>query len=525
MPEANTHHAQERTNQEANKALLKKYPFIFTLLAAEMGTMWARDYWLANEGETILTASTWIFKISIIVDSLKALLAQHTVFISEAYKDSAQADHHIGHIAQQGNQLAIAISAPVVVMLFFTQNILQNGIGIESGVANHTHQYFAWSALALPLTLCNHMGERLLSAVDQEWLLLPYAAANTIFGLLLNYLLIAQYKAKGAGISLMIQTVIRSALLLIMTRYHPHLRAFKLFNLTKKSINNNRHYMKKILQGGASLFIAELTTSIIQLMTSVYVAKLGTRYLNEEQAVSQWFLLPYILSHPWGESANRLIGQAMGEEKPALARTYGQIGLGQSLLMYLLTTAILIAYSKSLMEFYLMGLNATDTPNETRTDPWSAASGNLNDTTGNRLSDRTNKSDRYYCLLFGIRAINDLFFSIFDASALNLSALQDTLRSSVYHAAAKIFILLLVIASVEKTDLQLPGVYGAFILGMLPASIFTSRRWGYLSQKPKTEPLPEPGIIVFDSDATSQLSATDDSNSLPGSDNAVALVI
>ena len=489
--------------RDSNSLIFKKFLFIAMLGLCEASTIFSRAWFLKDELKNLEALEIITLIHVLVVDSQKALLDQNSVLIATCYKiinparmnDGATEQTPIiqaagekdggeeyndamesmgatlntdliGATMQGGWTLSVIISSIFSVIIWTSIKTVLKQRDVDEDIYLKIDDYFNIAAVAFPFILLNQINERFLSSIELGWKQrLAYSIAKTVIGIFFNYQFIRPHKMKGAAWAVLAQEICALTLFIGMTLYNKKIKTFKLYDFRNKS----RSLMKKTLQQGWPICLAALAGSMANLVTSIFIHRLGKFFLAINHAIGQCLIHINFFSRSFSETANRLIAKSNNLNNTKLVQYYGNKGIGIASCCFAVIAIPLWLARNQLVNYFIPDKNTT-------------------------VDDSLIK----YCFMLKIAA--DFFYIVYDAANQNLSAIQKTQASAFIFTISTCIMLIpsYILASkdghnktinqssnityIEAED-TLYSIYGLVTFGNFIAATLTCLYWRHSYKK------------------------------------------
>lgn len=454
------------SRKKALIAIAKKSGFLVAVAGIDLGAEFFKVFLLSKLGIESLAGSTLIYSTTkFIIDPYLIITNQNAVFIAREYGkiknlvpetlddvglinsidnavDIPTIYKNIGNIARQGWYVGGIISIPCGITLFFIEPLL-NALKISSEISSVVGRYFRPVAISIPFLILANINERLLVAIDKEKWLPPYRIFMSALSIGLNILLIPKHGTFGAGITILVQGLTGTLITSLFLALKKDLKQIQIFDF--KYFPHS--YIKNMFMQGFPMATALFALTGSNFAISIFVGHLGKLRLAIEQPIVQFFAIATTLAHGINEASNMLVGQTLGEHNYRLMRTYGNMGLLTSSLLFI---PFAITYNNIPLKLASVFMKP------------SAIEG----------------AEDLIRYTFIIMTLAKFMTVVQDSTALNLAGMEDTFFASAVSFITTIALILpLAAISTYLTNFDVYGIAGAINVGLLVAGGLTARHW------------------------------------------------
>lgn len=450
------------------KILQKSLPLIL-LYESDIISRFIRGYLLSKISIDAFEATTIAYNITyMILYPVPELIAQDTVFISETFGKSKalakiedyesasirelqqnQLNYTIGTLVKQGWLLSLLVSIPSAAILLISNSSLVNIFESPEEVRELAKGYIFAFTFSLPAEFINRISERFMSAIDEEYWLIPYRFLSMSVEIGLNFWLIPRFSLLGAAYSSIGKSFFNLISLGTFFKIKPSFKKFDIYKIDIGDISN----LKKILSQGCPILLSQLVITASAYGVTAFIARLGNNRLAIDQTIGLYYTFLLYINMGVSEASNRIVAQYYGAENYPEMRRAGNYSILLNSFLYSIGAIMLNVGSLKLSRLLL---------NNDEVEEYSTVL-------------RTN---------FIIVALINLFNVLMDNGRKNLAGTHDTFLGSALPLITTIaFILPLSAISSYLTNFDIYGIAGSIALGSLPGAVTAIGYWLFRSNK------------------------------------------
>lgn len=309
---------------------------------------------LAHLGHDVLAAGALMTSAMMtILVVLVALLFSMGVMVGQAW--GAGKKYEIGAIIQQGCVLALIISIPAMVLIWYVDRFLL-WTGQLPQLIVYVRQYFhalEWAIVPYMLIAalqqaCYGMLRQRLVIIINSFCLLVFLAACYV--LIYGKLGVKAYGVAGLGYAFSIQAWLNLLLLVISFYVLPDFKPLQIF---AKRNHKGWHYLRQLLQIGwpmSAQFGGELFSFFV---ISIMVGWLGKAPLAASQVIQQVLLLFLVPMFAVAESTGILVSQSVGAQQYTEVKRIGNVCVALSLVMVIFLGLLFIIFPRYFAAIYM----------------------------------------------------------------------------------------------------------------------------------------------------------------------------
>lgn len=237
--------------------------------------------------------------------------------------------HLVGKIVRHGMILAVIISIPLILFMFFIGSILHafkqppELIGLVSA--------FCRAGLyGMVPSFCSMVIFQFFTGISRPKLVMMFAALSLPLNVTLSYAFLygklgaPNLGIAGAGVGMAITGWV---LFLIAVIYLYFGRIFQPYRLFNKQLEMQENFITLVFKIGWPICLQYGSELLAYTIISYWMGWLGVNALAAQQISMQWMILSFMVTMAIGQAVSVLVGQAYGRRDIQAAKLNGYIGM------------------------------------------------------------------------------------------------------------------------------------------------------------------------------------------------------
>ncbi len=349
-------HPNEFIQEKFRNILAVVIPTSLAHLVATMGGF-INAFMLSYVNEIAFAAGILIasFQLAIVTVSF-ALLFSLSAIISRIVGENTQLDR-VGSVFGAGCVVSLAISVPIMVVLFYVKPILL-AFGQEEELAVICESYFRLFVWSIPASALLGVCTQFMLGVFRQNVVFVFSLSSLIFTTALSYILIfgklgtPSMGIEGLAWASMVASWLGLSLLLM---YIFGSRDYKIYRLTKLKLSTLKKSLSETFKLGLPISIQMGNELFSFMVTTIMVGWIGVVALEAQQVITRYMMLIVIPLFGIAQAGTVLVGRHYGSGNQDLVRSYGVLCIWLGVIYALFMLLIFAVIPQPLIAVFIHG--------------------------------------------------------------------------------------------------------------------------------------------------------------------------
>lgn len=346
-------HNQPTLKQEIYQTIHLALPLVAALLA-QVSMEFVDTIMLGQLGPIALAAGGLgsAIYVAFFVCCLGVIIAIGT---SVAHEYGKQQLETVSHIGRQGLWLALILSIPSMIILWFFPTLLVY-LGQSVEVAEVTSHFLRSLLWAFFPSLGFFALREFIAGLARPYIVMFISLIAVPINAFLNYILMygkfgfPRLGVAGVGYATAISQLLMFICLILYIFFKSHFKTYKLFNRFELP---DLKKLKELFSLGWPIGITLLFEIGLFSITALLMGHLGTDQLAAHQIAIQTISVVYMIPLGVSQATMLRVGHAMGADDPYRAKKIAHIGLSVGLLIAVCTGVLLWMFSFQIADLFL----------------------------------------------------------------------------------------------------------------------------------------------------------------------------